>query len=103
MANFQLSLAPSRLSQTINPWSLTLGSLFTVNLGNSGDTELESRILDDVGSYGRQIGRIADALDALANHVAGLTPKEQAAIDAFRSQLTSVRRLKAQRARELKL
>ena len=58
MPDFQLSLAPSRLSQVINPWSLSLGSLFTVNLGNAGDTETEQRMLNEVGSYGRQIGQL---------------------------------------------
>ncbi len=56
------------VSQAINPWtwltriSNSQFSLFTINLGRSADPEMERMILDEVGSYGRQIGRIADAL-----------------------------------------
>ena len=66
MPDFQLSLAPSRLSQEIKPWSRSLGSLFTVDLGNAGDVDLERRLLTEVGSYGRQIGQIGDALGVLS-------------------------------------
>ena len=59
-----VSFAPSQLSQVINPWSWTVGdfSLFTVNLGQSAAPQVETRVLDEVGSYGRQLGRIGDAL-----------------------------------------
>ncbi|MBI1682204.1 hypothetical protein [Caulobacter hibisci] len=66
---FQLSLAPRQLTQTINPWSWSFGdlSLFTINLGQSGKPEIEARVLNEVGSYGRQIGRISEALLALVD------------------------------------
>ncbi|PVM80911.1 hypothetical protein [Caulobacter radicis] len=66
---FQLSLAPRQLTQTINPWSWSFGdfSLFTVNLGQSRSPEVEARVLDEVGSYGRQIGRISEALLVLVD------------------------------------
>lgn len=64
---FQVSLAPRQLTQTINPWSWTFGdfSLFSINLGQSAAPGVESRVLTEVGSYGRQIGRISDALKVL--------------------------------------
>lgn len=64
---FQVSLAPRQLTQTINPWSWTFGdfSLFSINLGQSAAPDVESRVLAEVGSYGRQIGRISDALKVL--------------------------------------
>lgn len=64
---FQVSLAPRQLTQTINPWSWTFGdfSLFSINLGQSAAPGVESRVLAEVGSYGRQIGRIGDALEVL--------------------------------------
>jgi hypothetical protein len=54
----------SQLTQTINPWSWTFGnvSLFSINLGKSAAPDVEARILDEVGSYGRQLGRIGEAL-----------------------------------------
>jgi len=104
MPPLNLSLAPSSLTQTINPWNLSLGSLFTVNLGDSGDTVLEARILDRVGSYGRQLGRMGDALAVLIDHAAlsGLSAAEQQALDALKVQLGDVSRLKRERDVELK-
>ncbi|AYV44784.1 hypothetical protein CFHF_23185 [Caulobacter flavus] len=66
---FQLSLAPRQLTQTINPWSWRFGdfSLLTVNLGQSRNPAIEARVLDEVGSYGRQIGRISEALLVLVD------------------------------------
>jgi hypothetical protein len=107
MPDLNLSLAPSRLTQTINPWTFSLGSLFTINLGKSGDTELETRMLDEVGSYGRQIGRLGDALGVLVaiaertGELKSLSPTDQAAIGALRKQLGDVDRIKRERAVEL--
>src|SRR5262245_48709708 len=54
--------APGRLDQAINPgW--VFGSV-TVNNVNSRDPDIERRIVEEV-SYGRQLGRIMDALAAL--------------------------------------
>jgi hypothetical protein len=104
MPDFSVSLAPAKLNQTINPWSFSLGpmSLFSVNLGQSADPPLEARILDQVGSYGRQIGQIGDALAVLIAHadLSALSPGEQDAIDRLKTQLDHVRVLKAERARE---
>jgi hypothetical protein len=36
--------------------------LININLGQSSAPEVEQEILEDVGSYGRQLGRIGDAL-----------------------------------------
>jgi hypothetical protein len=99
MPNFTLALAPSQLTQSINPWSWSWGdfSLFTVNLGQSSDPVFEARVLEQVGSYGRQIGRIGEALAVLLDRVdlSGLSPSEQAAIDDLRRQVAEVAALKA--------
>jgi heterodisulfide reductase subunit C len=104
MPNFNVSLAPARLDQTINPWSWSLGSLslFSINLGQSADPPLEQRILDQVGSYGRQIGQIGDALAVILAHVdlGALSPSEQAAIDRLKTQLEHVKVLKDERRQE---
>jgi hypothetical protein len=67
MPDVKLAFAPQQLTQTINPWSWTFGnaSLFTINLGNSSAPKVETRVLDEVGSYGRQLGRMGEALAAV--------------------------------------
>jgi hypothetical protein len=39
--------------------------LINLNIGRSGDPEVEGRIVAEVASYGRQLGWIVEALDAL--------------------------------------
>lgn len=107
MSSFYPSLVPSHLQQDINPWTwvnrMAYGQvgLVNINLGKSSDPELERRILDDVGSYGRQIGQLGDALEAVLDHLPTRewSVEAQDAVLAFRSQLRKVRRLKDTRAR----
>lgn len=112
MAMFRLPLTGSvaqSISPTssINPWTLlfnpisSMFGLINVNLGRSGDPQTEQAILDDVGSYGRQLGRIGDALRVLIDHVPAadaLNPKEKAALDELRVQLDEIDRAKAKRS-----
>jgi hypothetical protein len=102
MANaFQLSLAPKELWQAINPWSFyQQGAQFgfiNIDLGQTNHPDVEQSILDEVGSYGRQLGRIGDVLEILMNHVDRdrLKPEERDAIDVLRGQLAEVRKVKA--------
>jgi hypothetical protein len=96
---FGLSLAPQKLWQAINPWNFyqqgQLGFI-NVNLGQTPHPEVEQTILDEVGSYGRQLGRIGDVLEVLLNHadLTGLSKAEQDAIDILRGQLAEVRQVK---------
>lgn len=104
MPYFKLPLSGDVI-QAINPWNWFFKSqngqfgLVNINLGKSADPELEQRILDDVGSYGRQLGRIGEALEVLLDHVKldRLAAHERAAIEDFRLQLAQVKRLKEQR------
>ena len=104
MPNLQLPLSGD-VTQTINPWTWfvnTMGSQFgliNINLGKSSDPELEQKILDEVGTYGRQLGRMGEALEVLLNHVKldELKPDERKAITAFRYQQDEIARMKAQR------
>ena len=90
------------VSQLINPFLVffrAIGSQFgliNVNLGRSADPDMEQRILEDVGSYGRQIGRIGDALGVLIAQVEHTAPDLAAnpAIKALRCQLEEIERLK---------
>ena len=103
MPYFKLPLSGD-VTQTINPWNWFLQNeggqfgLINVNLGMSANPQLEQRILDDVGSYGRQLGRIGEALEVLLDHVKldRLDAKERAALEDFRLQLAQVKRVKEQ-------
>ena len=63
--SFHVSLAPQKLWQAINPWSFyQQGAQFgfiNIDLGQTNHPDVEQTILDEVGSYGRQLGRIGDA------------------------------------------
>lgn len=100
MPDFKIQLAPTQLAQAINPWSWSFGQvgLLNINLGNAGDPAAEQRILDEVGTYGRQLGRIGDALKVLIAHadLSGLTKAEQRAIDALKRQLANVGAIKGE-------
>jgi hypothetical protein len=98
---FQVSLAPQQLWQAINPWTFyQQGSqigLVNIDLGQTPSPQTERTILDEVGSYGRQIGHIGDALEVILDHLklTDLEPAENDAIDILRGQLAQVRRIKA--------
>src|SRR5262249_29698042 len=69
MPFFRLPLSGD-VTQTINPWTwmtrlagTQLG--ITINLGKSSEPASERLIPDEVGSYGRQVGRIGDAMRVL--------------------------------------
>lgn len=90
------------VSQFIAPWSWfvrQVGQLgfINVNIGSTPAPEVETRVLEEVGSYGRQIGRLADAVEVLIGMLDrnSLSPDQQAAIGAFESQLKDVRSVKA--------
>jgi hypothetical protein len=107
MSSLNLPLS-GNVSQVIDPWTWclrTVGSqlgLVNINLGKSSDPQLEEEILDDVGSYGRQLGQISDALCVLLKHIdeAKFTPDERMAVDAFLYQQKEIGRLKSRRAAE---
>jgi hypothetical protein len=70
MPMFRLPLS-GNVTQSILPWTWffnPVGSqvgLINIELGKSSNPEVEEEILSDVASYGRQLGRIEDALIAL--------------------------------------
>lgn len=98
--SFQFSLAPDQLWQAINPWSFynqgaQLGFV-NINLGQTSHPEIEQKVLEDVGSYGKQLGRIGDALEVLIDHVRldGLTQAETDKLDILKGQLAEIRKVK---------
>jgi len=93
------------VDQIIDPWTFMLrmvGSQFgliNINLGKSSDPDLEKEILQDVGTYGKQLGQLGDALRALIDHAKldEFTADEKRAINAALYQLDEIDRLKAKR------
>ncbi|MCG2592268.1 hypothetical protein LZ009_05680 [Ramlibacter sp. XY19] len=105
MPDFKLPLSGDVI-QAINPWNWVFQpqggqfGLVNINLGRSANPALEQRILDEVGSYGRQLGRIGDALEVLLDNIKleKLDAGERKAIEDFRFQLEQVKRVKEQGA-----
>ena len=93
------------VAQNILPWNWFNNfvgnrfSWFTVNLGRSSAPDVEAEILDEVGSYGRQLGRIGEVLEVLVNKLPhdSLTPDERAAVEDFSSQMREIKRIKEKR------
>ena len=58
------------VKQDILPWTWWLRlagqwGLVNINLGRTAAPDVERQILDEVGSYGRQLGRVSEALQAV--------------------------------------
>ena len=65
----------------------------TINLGGSGNPPLEQDMLDHVGSYGRQIGWLCDALEAALKKTDGeaLTRDDEKALKTFHLMAAAIR------------
>jgi hypothetical protein len=94
-----LQLAPSSLNQPILPnWSF---NLLSVNLGASSNAGLEQAALQKVGSYGKQIGHLAEALEVLIDKLhllesKDLSREEKDTLAVFLGDVATVRKLKAE-------
>ncbi len=107
---FQLSLAPQQLFQAINPF--VAGSsgdqfgLINIELGH-GDQNTERDILAQVGSYGRQLGHLGEALEVVISVLHRIAPEKMAALDQQQKDklaialgdIAEVRRVKAKNDR----
>jgi hypothetical protein len=72
-----------------------------ININNvrAGDPDLERRIIEDVASYGRQLGRMMEALDVVIGHLRlgegkDLTADERHALQDFSDLVRQVQALK---------
>jgi hypothetical protein len=65
----------------------------TINLGGSGNPPLEQDMLEHVGSYGRQIGWLCDALEVILEKLDrfALTEADEKALKTFELMATSTR------------
>lgn len=107
MSSFKAPLSGD-VNQAINPWSWVFGTgqfgFVNINLGSSGNPEVEQEVLEEVGSYGRQLGRIGDALAVLIKHAdqGKLVPEEQDALTKLRFQLEAIDKIKERQTRSRK-
>jgi hypothetical protein len=105
MALFKLPLSGD-VVQWINPvtWFASGNQISTnVYLGESSSPETEAEILDRVGTYGRQLGQIADAMIVLLRHLphrASLSPEDSKAIEAFEKMANDIADIKEKHKRQ---
>lgn len=96
----EFSLAPEKLWQAINPWTFyqqgAQFGLINIDLGQTPHPEIEQEILDEVGSYGRQLGRIGDAIEILIKYadLSRMDDAEKGAIRILEGQLAQIKQIK---------
>lgn len=93
-----VQLAPNSLVQPILPnWSF---NLFSVNLGATSNATVEQQALEQVGSYGKQIGHLAEALEVVIQKLQLLDSKDLSqgdkdALQVFLGDVAAVRKIKS--------
>lgn len=107
MPNFRMPLS-GPVAQTFNPWTLLFNpiggqlGLVNIDLGRSSDPAVEQAVLEDVASYGKQIGRIQDAVMLLldkAKPAKGWSEDEQKVVDALAALVDEVEVVKRRHRR----
>jgi len=102
MSTFRLPLS-GNVTQSINPWTMLfnpVGSqvgLVNIEMGESSQPQVEQEVLNSVASYGKQLGRIEDALMVLLAHfrpAKPLTANEEQAIADLRELVAKVEEVK---------
>lgn len=94
---FQFNLAPDWLWQPITLWSQgSQFGLINVSLGETKHPEVERAVLSEIGSYGRQLGHIGDALEVLMDQAdqAALTPEQRDCLAILKGELAEIRKVK---------
>ena len=92
-----LQMAPTHLNQPILPnWSF---NLFNVNVGASTNAAIEQEALQTVGSYGKQMGHMAEALEVIIGKLHLLESKDLSrsdkdALRVFLGDVAAVRKIK---------
>jgi hypothetical protein len=98
LAIFKLPLSGD-VPVTVAPWTNLFGSVgnrfsfLNIEVGHSSAPEIESRVLENVGSYGKQLGRMGDALRVLVDHFEPrkqLSRDEKKAIRALKAMLDEI-------------
>jgi hypothetical protein len=105
VALFKLPLSGD-VVQWINPvtWFASGNQISTnVYLGESSSPETEAEILDRVGTYGRQLGQITDAIIVLVKHLPdheNLPRKENDVLKAFEKMANDIADIKEKHKRQ---
>jgi hypothetical protein len=89
-------------NQTIAPVTSWFSPVVNVNLGYSAAPQIETEVLDEVGSYGKQLGRIGDVIELLLDKLEPkleLEPKEADTVLALRGMLADIRKIKRRNGR----
>ena len=102
MAQFNLPLS-GNVSQLINPmtWFMS-GNSLNVYVGDSSAPEVETEILDRVGTYGKQLGQLTDALIVMLRHMPdrkSWPADEQATLAKFEAMAADVATIKEKHKR----
>jgi hypothetical protein len=103
MSVFKLPLSGDVTQWIIPITSWWSGNNISINLGEAGSPETEAEILRRVGTYGRQLGKITDAMTVLLRHLppgAKLTQDEKAAIAAFKKMANQIADIKETHKRQ---
>ena len=103
----EFRLAPYRLTQPILPdwfsgaWSGAQFGLINISLGQSAAPEVERTVLDEVGSYGRQLGRLGEALREVIAALEAERPgfNDRRPVRALLAQLDAIDRIKQRHGR----
>ena len=107
MSTFRMPLS-GNVTQSILPWTWVFNPVGTqigmvnIDLGESSAPAVEEAVLKDVASYGKQLGRIEEALAALLDTYTpsrALTEKEDKAIAALRTMVADIEKVKKRHGR----
>lgn len=102
MPVFRLPLS-GNVTQSINPWNWIFNptggqfGLVNISLGRSSNPAVEEEVLSDVASYGKQLGRIEDALLLLigrAEKSGALNEDEKQAFAALKDMMGEIAAVK---------
>ena len=107
MAIFRLPLSGD-VPVSVATWTNLFGSVgnrfsfLNVEVGHSSAPEVERQVLENVGSYGKQLGRMGDALRVLLDHFepkGGRKPEEEKVIRALYAMLDEIDDIKRAQGR----
>jgi hypothetical protein len=94
-------LAPEKLWQAINPWTWwTSGTgqvgLVNINQMASSNPDLEADIVQNVAGYGKQLGRVSEALAVIIGRVGqeGLNASQLEALKDFKTMTDEIAAVK---------
>jgi hypothetical protein len=97
MPIFKLPLS-GNVVQSINPFSAFMSGsqlgLINIDIGQSSEPNVEQDVLTDVASYGKQLGRIGDALMVLLSHIQPRNKHETDVIKALEEMLEDIAKVK---------